>query len=85
MVVYESLSLKMVKIGVQFAKIESVDSDLRDAKITVTPYGELMLCGAEAFHSPTPYTHQSLAWFSRDGSNWSEKYLIGDKIFGFGD
>ena len=61
------------------AKIESVDSDLRDAKITVTPYGELMLCGAEAFHSPTPYTHQSLAWFSQDGSNWSEKYLIGDK------
>tara|TARA_B100000902_G_scaffold398621_1_gene466089 strand:+ start:3705 stop:4631 length:927 start_codon:yes stop_codon:yes gene_type:complete len=61
------------------AKIESTNSDLRDAKITVTPNGELMLCGAEAFHVPNPHTHQSLAWFSRDGVNWSEKHLIGDK------
>ena len=61
------------------AKIESIGSDLRDAKITVAPNGELMLCGAEAFQFPNPHTHQSLAWFSRDGSNWSEKHLIGEK------
>src|SRR5690348_2617260 len=32
------------------ALITSANSDLRDAKITVTPGGELMLCGAEALH-----------------------------------
>lgn len=60
------------------ALITSRDSDLRDAKITITPDGQLMLCGAGAWHDKSKHTHQSLAWFSRDGRNWSEAVPIGD-------
>lgn len=63
------------------ALITSPDSDLRDAKISVTPQGELMLTGAEALHDKSKHTHQSLAWFSKDGRTWSEKYPIGDPDF----
>lgn len=60
------------------ALITSNTSDLRDAKITVTPDGQLMLCGAEALHDRSKHSHQSLVWFSRDGRTWSEKHPIGD-------
>lgn len=60
------------------ALITSPASDLRDAKITVTPKGQLMLCGAEALHNPSPHKHQSLAWFSDDGRTWSDRHEIGD-------
>ena len=60
------------------AVIRSNDSDLRDAKITITPDGKLMLCGAEALHDKSTKSHQSVAWFSKDGTNWSDKYEIGD-------
>lgn len=60
------------------ALIQSTTSDLRDAKITVTPGGELMLCGAGALHNKSKHTHQSLAWFSKDGEHWSEPTPIGD-------
>jgi hypothetical protein len=63
------------------ALITSADSDLRDAKVTVTPDGQLMLCGAEALHDKSKHTHQSLAWFSKDGRTWSEKHKIGDPDF----
>jgi hypothetical protein len=63
------------------ALITSPDSDLRDAKITVTPQGELMLCGAGALHDKSQHTHQSLAWFSQDGRTWSKPYAIGDPDF----
>ena len=63
------------------ALITSSKSDLRDAKITVTPDGQLMLCGAEALHDKSDKTHQSLAWFSKDGHEWSEKHEIGDADF----
>ena len=63
------------------ALITSTTSDLRDAKITVTPDGRLMLCGAEALHDKSKHTHQSLAWFSKDGRSWSEKHAIGDPDF----
>src|SRR5437016_5567651 len=43
------------------------DSDLRDAKLTITPDNRLMLSGAAALHQPAPFKHQSLAWFSKDG------------------
>jgi hypothetical protein len=79
------------------ALITSEDSDLRDAKITVTPDGQLMLAGAEAMNHPKDYKHQSLAWFSEDGKKWSKGYDIGvrdnwlwritwhkDKAYGFG-
>jgi hypothetical protein len=63
------------------ALITSTDSDLRDAKITVTPNDELMLCGAGALHDKSKHTHQSLAWFSKDGRNWSVAVKIGDPDF----
>jgi hypothetical protein len=63
------------------ALITSPNSDLRDAKITVTPDGQLMLCGAEALHDKSRKTHQSLAWFSKDGRTWSKRHEIGDPDF----
>jgi hypothetical protein len=60
------------------ALIKSTDSDLRDAKITITPDNQLMLCGAGALHDKSKHTHQSLAWFSKDGSTWSDPVPIGD-------
>jgi hypothetical protein len=63
------------------ALITSSNSDLRDAKITVTPDGALMLCGAEALHDKSKKTHQSLAWFSKDGRTWGKRHEIGDPDF----
>jgi hypothetical protein len=63
------------------ALITSPNSDLRDAKINVTPDGQLMLCGAEALHDKTEKTHQSLAWFSDDGRTWTKKHEVGDPNF----
>ncbi len=60
------------------ALITSPNSDLRDAKITVTPNNRLMLCGAEALPDRSEKSHQSLAWFSEDGRTWSERHEIGD-------
>jgi len=61
------------------ALLSSPDSDLRDAKIVVTPDGQLMLTGAEAMHDKSKFTHQSLAWFSKDGRTWTPQHDIGDQ------
>jgi len=61
------------------ALITSDNSDLRDAKITVTPDGQLMLAGAEAMDEPVTHKHQSLVWFSKDGRTWSDKHEVGDR------
>jgi len=63
------------------ALITSTTGDLRDAKITVTPAGQLMLVGASALHPPSQIRHQSLVWFSDDGQQWSEPVEIGDPNF----
>lgn len=63
------------------ALIASPTSDLRDAKITVTPSRQLMLSGAEALHDKSVHTHQSLSWFSDNGSDWSPGHKIGDPDF----
>ncbi len=63
------------------AYIASPNSDLRDAKITITPKGQLMLCGVEVLHDKSKHTYQSLAWFSKDGRTWSDKQEIGDPDF----
>jgi hypothetical protein len=63
------------------ALLTSDDSDLRDAKINVTPDGRLMLAGAEAMHDRSKYSHQSLAWFSKDGRAWSKAHEVGDQDF----
>lgn len=60
------------------ALLTSPDSDLRDAKICVTPDGRLMLTGAEAMHDKSKFTHQSLSWFSSDGRTWTPQHDIGD-------
>src|SRR5438128_2008850 len=48
------------------ALITSPNSDLRDAKITITPSNQMMLSGAGALHDTSVHTHQSLSWFSDD-------------------
>lgn len=63
---------------VSAARLTSATGDLRDAKITVTPQGELMLSGASALHQPAAAKHVSLAWFSTDGKIWSPPSIIGD-------
>ncbi len=63
------------------ALVASPNSDLRDAKITITPDGQLMLSGAEALHDHAQHTHQSLAWFSSDGRSWGQRQEIGDPDF----
>ncbi len=60
------------------ALITSTNGDLRDAKITITPKGELMLSGAVALPQPAAAKHQSLSWFSSDGTTWSQPSIIGD-------
>lgn len=54
------------------------DADLRDPKLSVTPSGEWMLTAAAAWHSPTAATHQTQAWFSRDGRTWDGPHAIGE-------
>jgi len=66
------------------ALITSPHSDLRDAKISVTDDGQLMLGGAEALPHPDTgktYKHQSIVWFSEDGRNWSERHDVADPNF----
>lgn len=63
------------------ALLTSDTADLRDAKITQTPDGRLMLSGAAAWHKPQPATHQSLAWFSDDGQKWSAAVEVGEPDF----
>ena len=63
------------------ALIQSPTSDLRDAKLIVMPTGHLLLSGAEAIPGDAGKTHQSLAWTSPDGRNWSERTEIGDRNY----
>lgn len=60
------------------ALLTSETADLRDAKITVTPEGKLMLGGAGALHPPSDIRHRSLVWYSDDGREWSDPIEIGD-------
>jgi hypothetical protein len=63
------------------ALITSKDSDLRDAKIAITPNGQLLLSGAEAMNQPVGYKHQSLTWLSPDGKNWGPANEVADRDF----
>jgi len=60
------------------ARIGSDTADLRDAQITVTPDGRFMLSGAAALHQPAKATHQTMAYFSDDGTTWTEGIPIGE-------
>ena len=59
-------------------KSPSTLPDLRDAKITVTPGGQLMLMGAAACRKPGKTGLQTYAWFSSDGKRWGEPVAVGD-------
>ncbi len=53
--------------------------DVRDAKLSSTSDGRLMLSGAVRFLKPKDgQTHQSAVWLSKDGTTWSSPYPIGD-------
>ena len=53
--------------------------DVRDAKLSISGDGQLMLSGAVRFLKPKDgQTHQSLAWLSQDGTTWSKPHPIGD-------
>jgi len=60
------------------ARVTSEIADLRDAQITVTPDNGLLLSGAAALHQPAAAKHQTMAYFSNDGTNWTEGVPIGD-------
>lgn len=57
------------------------DSDVRDAKLTITPDGRLMLSGAAALHQPAAARHQSVVWFSNDGRAWGDPIPVADPNF----
>ena len=60
------------------ARLTSETSDLRDAKISITPDGRLMLIAAGAMRVPEPVRHQTYVWFSTDGTQWSDPQPIGE-------
>lgn len=60
------------------ARITSPRGDLRDPHFAVTPGGRLMVHGAVALPPPGPVRHQSLAWFSEEGLQWSDASEIGE-------
>ncbi|MBL9134282.1 MAG: hypothetical protein JNK85_00375 [Verrucomicrobiales bacterium] len=63
---------------VSAARITSARGDLRDPKIVVAPGGRLWLSAAIALPKPSPVSHQTVAWFSKDGRTWSEPVDVGD-------
>lgn len=63
------------------ALLGAEDADLRDAKISMTPAGKLMINGAGAMHDRSAYTHQSMTWFSADGITWSKSQAIVDRDY----
>lgn len=63
------------------ARITSPKYDLRDAKITSTPDGQLMLNGAGMI-ADAKIRYYSMSWFSADGGRtWDEGRQIGDPGF----
>ncbi len=55
--------------------------DLRDAKISVTPGGRMMLNGA-AMRAEDDIRYHSMVWFSEDqGKTWTKETVIGDPGF----
>jgi hypothetical protein len=60
------------------ARLTDPKADLRDAKLSVTPDGRLMVSGAAALHQPAPARHQSMVWFSEDGETFSDAHPVGD-------
>lgn len=57
------------------ALMEWEGGDVRDAKLSLSAEGQLMLNGAVRFLKPVEgNTHQSVTWLSRNGVEWSEPF-----------
>lgn len=52
--------------------------DLRDPKIEVTPDNRLILHACEKFPAGSSPLRRNLAWFSTDGTNWTDPVPIGE-------
>lgn len=63
------------------ALLTSPLGDLRDAKISVTPDGRLMLVAAIALEEANYKGHQSVVYFSQDGRKWTDATPVGDRNF----
>lgn len=57
---------------------EMSEGDMRDAKLSITGENQLMLNTAIQVYHPNPDKHKNFAWFSKDGTNWSDPVLIGE-------
>ena len=55
------------------------DRDLRDAKVSVTPDGNLMLTTAASWQEDGERHIRSMTWFSRDGKTWNGPWRVGDR------
>ncbi len=53
-------------------------ADLRDPKLSVTPYGRLLLNAGAALQGSSGVTHRSLVWSSADAREWSGPEPAGD-------
>jgi len=63
------------------ARVPHPDADLRDAKLSVTPDGRLMLNGA-GMRAEEEIRYHSMVWLSDDrGKTWGEGTVIGDPGF----
>ena len=60
------------------ALLTSSSADLRDPKLSVTQDGRLLLTAVGALHTPAAARHQTMAWFSSNGREWSEPVEIGE-------
>ncbi len=60
-------------------RLEKDKGDLRDAKFSITPEGQLMLIGAVVYRESNPRWLQSLCWKSPDGRQWSEATEVGER------
>ena len=54
------------------------NQDVRDAKLSITPDGRLMVLAAAAPHAHK-MQRRSLVWFSGDGQKWSKPHKVGEK------
>ena len=56
--------------------------DVRDAKLSITADGQLMLNGAVRFIKPVAgHVHQSVTWLSPDGETWGAPNKVADPNF----
>ena len=60
------------------ALLSVAGGDLRDPKLSVTPYGHLLLNAGAALRVSSEVTYRSLVWSSADAREWSEPVPVGD-------